>query len=186
MGRLVYSMLASADGYTADAHGRFDWAAPDERVHAYVNDLASSVGTYLYGRRMYDVMTYWESVPDDATQPSVARDWARHWRAAEKVVYSRTLAEPRTARTRVERAFEPDAVRALVAAADGDVAVSGPTLAAAALRAGLVAEAWLVLFPVIVGGGTPLFPPGLRLDLALLEAREVGSGVAVLRYAVGR
>jgi len=184
--RLIYSMLQSADGYTADERGAFGWAAPDERVHAYVNALASSVGTYLYGRRMYDVMAFWETAPDDASQPAAVGAWARHWRAADKVVYSRTLDAPRSARTRIERAFEPDAVRALVAGARRDVAVSGPELAAQALRAGLVDEIQQIVFPVIVGGGTRFLPAGVRLDLALLEARDVGSGVVVLRHAVRR
>lgn len=184
MARLIYSMLQSLDGYTEDARGRFDWAAPDAEVHAYANALGAPIGTYLYGRRMYDTMVYWETALDQPGQPPVVAEWARQWQAADKVVYSRTLAEPRSARTRIARAFEPDAVRALKAAAERDLAVSGPTLGVQALRAGLVDELQLIVFPVVVGGGTRFLPADVRLDLALLEERRFASGVVALRYAV--
>ncbi|HLA62810.1 MAG TPA: dihydrofolate reductase family protein [Rhodothermales bacterium] len=184
MARLIYSMLTSLDGYTEDAEGKFGWAAPDEEVHAYANELALPVGTYLYGRRMYETMVYWETAPDTPDEPPVFRDWARQWRAAEKVVYSSTLPEPRSARTRIERAFDPDAVRRLKAEADRDIAVAGPDLAAHALRAGLVDEIQMIAFPVVVGGGKRFLPDRVRLDLNLIESRCFGNGVAALRYAV--
>ena len=186
MARLIYWMLTSLDGYTADEHGNFGWAAPDEEVHAYANQLAAPIGVYLYGRRMYETMVYWETAPTDVGEPQVALDWARHWQAAEKVVYSRTLAGPRSARTRIERAFDPDALRWLKRSAGHDIAVSGPQLAGQALWAGLVDELHLLICPVIVGGGTRFFPDGVRLDLTLLEERRFASGVAALRYAVRR
>lgn len=136
MARLIYSMLMSLDGYTEDEGGRFGWARPDEEVHSYVNELTSSVGTYLYGRRMYDTMVYWETAHTVPGQPGFVLDWARHWQAAEKIVYSRALAEPRSARTRIEREFDPSAVRRLKASAERDVAVGGPELAGQAIRAG--------------------------------------------------
>jgi dihydrofolate reductase len=184
MARLIYGMIQSLDGYTEDAQGKFGWGAPDEEVHSYVNELASSVGTYLYGRRMYETMVYWETAHTDPDQSPVVLDWARQWQAAEKVVYSRTLAEPRSARTRIEREFDPEAVRRLKADAGHDITVNGPELAGQALRAGLVDEIQMIVYPVIVGGGKRFFPEGVRLDLELLEERRFGNGVVVLRYAV--
>lgn len=186
MTRLIYSMLTSLDGYTADEQGGFGWAAPDEEVHAYVNQLAAPVGVYLYGRRMYETMVYWETAPTSAGEPQVVLDWARRWQAAEKVVYSRTLAEPRSARTRIERACDPDALRRLKRGAACDIAIAGPHLAAQALQVGLVDEIHLLVCPVVVGGGTRFFPDGVRLDLDLLEERRFGSGVVALRYTVSR
>lgn len=184
MARLIYGMMQSLDGYTEDAHGKFGWSTPDEAVHAYVNELGASVGTYLYGRRMYETMVYWETADAEPDQPQVILDWARDWQAAEKIVVSRTLAEPRSARTRIERKFDPDAVRHLKAGADRDIAVAGPTLAAEALRAGLVDEIQMIISPVVVGGGNRFFPGDLRLTLDLLEERRFENGVVVLRYAV--
>ena len=185
MARLIYGMIQSLDGYTEDEHGRFGWGAPeDEEVHACVNELASSVGTYLYGRRMYETRVYWETAHPIPDQPRVELDWARQWRAAEKVVYSRTLAEPRSERTRIEREFDPDAVRRLKADAGHDILVAGPGLAAQALRAGLVDELQMIVCPVVVGGGKRFFPDGVRLDLELVEERRFGNGVVVLRHAV--
>lgn len=187
MAKLIYSMLTSSDGYTEDARGAFGWGAPaDAEVHAYVNALASSIGTYLYGRRMYETMVYWETAHTVSDQPPVVLDWARRWQATEKIVYSRTLPGPRSARTRVEREFDPEAVRRLKATADRDIAVAGPELAGHAIRAGLVDEVQALLCPVVVGGGRRFFPDGVRLELDLLETRQVGSGVAALRYAVRR
>ncbi len=178
-------MLTSLDGYIEDEHGGFGWAAPhDEETHAYINELASSVGTYLYGRRMYETMVYWETAQTLPDLPPFVLDWARQWQAAEKIVYSKTLAEPGSARTRLGGEFEPDAVRRLKADAEHDIAVAGPELAAQALRAGLVDEIQMIIFPVVVGGGKQFFPDGVRLDLELLEERRLGSGVIVLRYAV--
>jgi dihydrofolate reductase len=184
MAKLIYSMILSLDGYTEDAHGDFSWGAPDEEVHAYVNELASSLGAYLYGRRMYETMVYWETAHLLPDQSLLELDWARQWQAAEKIIYSRTLAAPRSAHTRIEREFDPDAVRRLKETAAHDIAVAGPGLAAHALRAGLVDELQMIISPVIVGGGTRFFPKDVRLDLELLEGRRFGNGVVVLRYGV--
>jgi dihydrofolate reductase len=187
MAKLIYSMLTSLDGYTEDEHGDFGWGAPaDEEVHSYINELASSVGTYLYGRRMYETMVYWETAHTIADQPPFVLDWARQWQAAEKIVYSRTLAEPRSARTRIEREFDPDGALRLKANANHDLTVDGPELAGHAIRAGLVDEFQMIVCPVIVGGGKRFFPDGVRLDLDRLEERRFGNGVAALRYAVRR
>ena len=185
MGKLIYGMIMSLDGYVEDEHGRFGWGAPeDEEVHSYINELASSVGTYLYGRRMYETMVFWETALTIPDQPQFVLDWARQWQAAEKIVYSRTLAEPRSARTRIEREFDPDAVRRLKAGAEHDITVDGPELAAQAIRGGLVDEFQMIVCPVVVGGGKRFFPDGVRLDLELVEERRFGNGVVVLRYAV--
>jgi dihydrofolate reductase len=181
MGRLIASSLASLDGYVADADGRFEWAAPDAEVHAAVNDLERQVGTMLLGRRMYEVLAVWETMDDP--EPVMA-DFAQIWRAAEKVVYSTTLEQPSTARTRIERTFDPEAVRALKAGTDRDLSVGGPHLAAQAFAAGLVDEVQLFLSPVIIGGGTRALPDGVRVGLALQDERRFGNGVVFLRYAV--
>jgi dihydrofolate reductase len=180
--RLIYSAIASLDGYTADADGVFDWAAPDEEVHAFVNDLERPVGTYLYGRRMYDVMVAWETMELDG-EPAAMRDFAAIWRAADKVVYSRTLSTATSARTRIEPAFDPDAVRELKAAADRDIGIGGPELAGQAIAAGLVDEYQLFLTPIVVGGGTRALPDGVRVPLELVEERRFANGVVYLRYA---
>jgi dihydrofolate reductase len=177
---LVYSVIASLDGYTADAEGKFDWAEPDEEVHAFVNDLERGIGTYLYGRRMYETMRYWETVPAGG-QSAVSRDYAEIWRAAEKVVYSATLQAASSARTRIERLFDPAAVKELKE--QGDVSIGGPTLAAAAIRAGLVDECHLLVTPVAVGGGTPVFPHGARVPLRLVDEWRFAGGVVYLRYS---
>ena len=184
MVKLMYSAIASLDGYIADAAGRFDWSAPDEEVHAFVNDLERPVGTYLYGRRMYEVMRAWETMDASADEP-VTGDFAAIWRAADKVVYSRTLDAVSTQRTRLEHAFDPAAVRRLKASAGRDLSVGGAGLAAAALAAGLVDEVHLFLSPVVVGGGTRALPDGLRLDLELLDERRFAGGVVYLGYRVG-
>lgn len=185
MARLIYGMITSLDGYTEDERGRFGWGAPeDEDVHSYINELGSSVGTYLYGRRMYETMVFWETAHTIPDQPPFIHDWARQWQAAEKIVYSRTLAEPRSARTRIEREFDPDAVRRLKADTRHDISVDRPELAAQALRSGLVDEVQMIVCPVVVGGGKRFFPDGVRLNLALVEQRRFGNGVAVSRYAV--
>ena len=184
MAGLVYSVIASLDGYVTDAGGDFGWAAPDEEVHRYVNELERPVGTYLYGRRMYEVMRYWETAGAEPGRHPVAQDFAAIWRAADKVVYSTTLDAPSTARTRLERSFEPEAVRRMVAEAERPVGVGGPTLAAEALRAGLVGTCHLFLVPVVVGGGTPVFPAGVRLGLDLVGERRFASGFVHLHYRV--
>jgi dihydrofolate reductase len=184
MARLIYSAIASLDGYVADADGNFDWAAPDEEVHGFVNDLERPIGSYLYGRRMYDTMVYWESADAVADQSPVMLDFARIWQSADKIVYSRSLERPRSARTRIERGFDPDAVRLLKASAERDLTVGGAELAAQAFRAGLVDECQLFLAPVLVGGGTRALPDGVRLRLELLGERRFRSGVVFLRYGV--
>jgi dihydrofolate reductase len=184
MGKLIYSAIASLDGYTADEQGNFDWAAPDEEVHAFVNDLERPIGTYLYGRHMYEVMAPWENAQTFEDQRPVMQDFARIWQAADKIVFSRTLDAVSSARTRIERDFDPDAVRQLKAAAARDITVGGSHLAAEALKAGLVDELQLFLTPIIVGGGTAELPQQLRLQLKLLDERQFESGVVYLRYAV--
>ena len=181
---LIYSMLISVDGYVEDEHGRFDFAAPDEEVHSYINQLASSVSTYLYGRRMYEMMVYWETAHTVPNQPQFVLDWARQWQAAEKIVYSRTLAEPRSARTRIEREFDPDVVRRLKGDARHDITVDGPGLAAHALRAGLVDELQMIVCLVVIGGGKRFFSDRVRLTLELVDELRFRHGVVGLRYAV--
>jgi dihydrofolate reductase len=183
MAKLVYAAIASLDGYVADADGRFDWSAPDEQVHRFVNELERPVGTHLYGRRMYEVMAVWETMADP---DPVMRDYAEIWRAADKVVYSKTLAAASSARTRIERAFDPDAVRELKATAERDVTVGGPELAGQALAAGLVDELHLFVNPVVIGGGTRALPDDVRVQLELLDERRFDNGVAYLRYATRR
>jgi dihydrofolate reductase len=180
---LVYSAIASLDGFVADETGGFSWAAPDEEVHAFVNDLERGVGTYLYGRRMYEVMAFWETAEADDPS-SVGADYAAVWRAADKVVFSTTLHEVTTARTRLEPAFDPEAVRRLKDASKRPLSVGGPTLAAEALGAGLVDECHLFLVPVVVGGGLGCLPAHVRLDLELLDERRFASGVVYLRHRV--
>ena len=182
MGKLIYSAIMSLDGYVADEDGNFDWAEPDEEVHTFVNDLERRVGTYLYGRRMYEVMAYWETASTQADQPPFARDYAEVWQSADKVVYSRTLEGVSSARTRIERDFEPEAVRQLKAAAGADLSVGGPGLATEALKAGLVDELHLFLSPVVVGGGNRAFGDDVRQRLELLDERRFGNGVAHLHY----
>jgi dihydrofolate reductase len=176
---LIYSAIVSLDGYTTDDQGKFDWAEPDEEVLAFINDLERPIGTYLYGRRMYEVMQYWENA-DLAGQSAAVRDYARIWRSADKIVYSTSLPEPSTARTRIERRFDPEAVRTLTQ--DGDVSIGGPTLAAHAIRAGLVDEYQRFVTPVVVGGGTPALPSGTRAALDLVGEVRFASGVVYLRH----
>ncbi len=183
MGKLIYSMITSLDGYVNDSDGQFDWATPDEELHAFINERSRSLGTYLCGRRMYEVMSYWETAHTEPNQPPVFLDYARIWQAADKVVYSTTLTEVVSERTRIERAFDPDAVRRLKAESALDLSVDGPHLAAQAIRAGLVDEYQLYVAPVVVGEGTRFFPDDVRVDLELLEERRFGNGVVTLRYA---
>jgi dihydrofolate reductase len=182
MGRLIYSTNVSLDGYVADQHGSFDWSEPDEEVHVYTADLLRPMGTHLYGRRMYDVMVFWET--SDDPEPFM-RDFAQLWRAADKIVYSRTLAQTSSERTRIEPDFDVDAVRELVAASSSDVLIGGAELAGQALAAGLVDEIHSFVHPVLVGGGSRWLPDGVRLDLALLDTRRFG-GVVHLHHRVGR
>ncbi len=184
MARLHYTAITSLDGYVCDVNGDFGWSAPDEEVHQFVNDLQRPIGTYLYGRRLYEVMRFWES-PDLTDEPEVMRDFAQIWQAADKVVYSTTLPAPFTARTRIERNFDVPVIRELKAAATRDLSVGGPELAAHALRAGLVDECHQFLSPVIVGGGHRFLPDGLRLDLQLLDEHRFADGVVHLHYRLG-
>lgn len=182
MSRLIYTTIASLDGYVADADGNFDWAAPDEEVHRFVNDLERPIGTYLYGRRMYEVMVFWEGADALADRSPLAQDFAAIWQAAEKVVYSKTLAVVSSARTTIEADFDPEAVRRLKAGAHHDINVAGPHLAAQAIAAGLVDEYHLFIAPVIVGGGTRSLPNGVLVGLELLDERRFGSGMVHLHY----
>jgi dihydrofolate reductase len=185
MAKLIYMMNTSLDGYVEDEHGDFGWTAPkDEEVHTWIFEHVSSFRTCLYGRRVYETMLYWETAHTFPDQPQFVLDFARQWQTAEKIVYSRTLAEPRSARTRIERAFDPDAVRTLKANAGSEMAVAGPELAAEAIRAGLVDELQMRICPVVVGGGKRYLPSGVRLDLKLVEERRFRSGEVFLRYAV--
>jgi dihydrofolate reductase len=182
MASLIYSAIASLDGYVADENGKFDWAAPDEEVHTFVNDLERPVGTYLYGRRMYEVMVYWETAHTLADQPPFIQDFAEIWQAADKIVYSKTLEAVSSARTRIERDFDPEAIRELKAVAGRDLTVGGPELAAQAFEAGLVDEVQLFLAPVVVGGGNRSLPDNVRMNLELLDERRFGNGMVYLRY----
>ena len=181
MANLICLTLCSLDGYVADERGNFDWAEPAEDVHALVNDLSRPVGTFLLGRRMYEVLVAWETLAT-SDQPAVIRDFAGIWHAMDKIVYSTTLEEVSSARTTIERDFDPDAVRALKASADRDLGIGGPQLAAHAIRAGLVDEYQLFVVPTVVGGGTRFFPDGIRLDLDLIDQRRFGNGTVHLRY----
>lgn len=184
LAKLTYSAITSLDGHIEDEDGNFDWAAPDDEVHNFVNDLERPVGTYLYGRRMYDVMVYWETAYTLAGQPPVGQDFAEIWRAADKIVYSTTLGTVSSARTRIERAFDPEAVRQMKATTERDITVGGPGLAAQAIRAGLVDEYQLFVTPIVVGGGKRSLPNNVRLKLELLDERRFGSGVVYLHYRI--
>jgi dihydrofolate reductase len=184
MVKLIYSPIASLDGYVEDEQGKFDWAAPDDEVHAFVNELERPIGTYLYGRRMYETMVFWETVSDGADQPAVIRDFAEIWRAAEKIVFSRTLQTAASARTHIERTFDPDAVRRLKEAAGADITIGGAELAGQAIAAGLVDELHLFLGPIIVGGGKRALLDDIRVPLALLDERRFRNGVVHLHYRV--
>jgi dihydrofolate reductase len=181
MAKLIYSALTSLDGYLADEEGNFDWAMPDEEVHTFINDLERPVGTHLYGRRMYETMVYWETAHTMADHP-VEQDFAEIWRAAEKVVYSNTLETVSSARTRIERAFDPDAIRQMKASAERDISVGGPDLSAQAFWAGLVDECHLFLAPIVIGGGKRALPEGVRVVLELLDERRFGNGMVYLHY----
>ena len=184
MAKLIYSAITSLDGFVADEDGNFDWAEPDEEVHAFVNDLERPIGTYLFGRRMYETMVYWENPPGLADQSPVFRDYTEIWRAAAKVVFSRTLETVSSARTRIEREFDPEAVRRMKAAADRDLTVGGPELAAQAFRAGLVDDCHLFVTPVVVGGGKRTLPSNVHMRLELLDERRFGNGVVHLYYRI--
>jgi len=182
MAKLIYSAIASLDGYIEDAQGNFAWAAPDDEVHAFVNDLERNVGTFLYGRRMYETMVFWDSPPDVAELPPVEQDYAQIWQAADKIVYSRTLTSVSSGKTRIEREFDAETVRQLKETARRDLTIGGPDLAVKAIAAGLVDEYQLFLVPVIVGGGKRFLPDGVRESLELLDERRFGNGTVYLQY----
>ena len=181
MAALIYSAIASLDGFVADDHGRFGWAEPDEQVHTFINDLLRPVGTYLCGRALYEVMAYWER-PQEAAAAAYLHDFATIWQAADKIVYSKTLGALSTGRTRVEREFDPEAVRQMKASAERDLTVAGPDLAAHAFRAGLVDEWHLLVAPIVVGGGKRSLPNNVRLKLELIDERRFGNGMVYLHY----
>jgi len=182
MAKLIYSAIMSLDGYIVDQDGKFDWAVPDEEVHRFINDLERAVGTYLYGRRMYETMAGWETDPSFAAESPFMRDFAEIWQAANKIVYSRTLETIATARTRLERDFDPQVVRQLKATIRHDILICGLVLASYAFRAGLVDQCHLFLAPIVVGGGKRSLPTNVRLELELLEERRFGNGMVHLRY----
>ncbi len=186
MAKLIYSAIASLDGYVADEDGNFDWAVPDEEVHAFINDLDRPIGTYLYGRRMYETMVGWETDPTPAERSPLMRDFAQIWQAADKIVYSKTLEAVSTARTRIERDFDPEAVQQMKALAGRDLIVGGPELAAQAFKDGLVDECHLFVAPMVVGGGKRSLPDNVRLKLELLDERRFGSGMVYLYYRTRR
>lgn len=185
MAKLIYSAIASLDQYVEDDEGKFDWAAPDNEVHGFVNELERPIGVYLYGRRMYQTMVFWETVGTAADQPSVSRDFAEIWRGAEKIVYSRTLQTVSSARTRIERDFDSDAVRRLKQTSGPDITIGGAELAGQAIELGLVDECHLFLAPIVVGGGKRALPNNVRTRLELLSERRFESGFVHLHYRVG-
>lgn len=184
MAKLIYSANASLDGYVEDKQGNIEWATPDDEVFAFLTDFYRPIGTYLYGRRLYETMVFWETASTSGDQPAVARDWAEIWQAADKIVYSRTLQTPSSDRTRVEREFDPAAIEQLKQASARDITIGGPALASAAMAAGLVDECHLLLGPILVGGGKRALPDGLRVQLELLDERRFRSGVVHLRYRI--
>ncbi|GAB3590664.1 dihydrofolate reductase family protein [Angustibacter peucedani] len=184
MGRLSFTAITSLDGYVADAEGRFDWSMPDEQVHAFVNDLERGIGTHLYGRRLYEVLVAWETL--DVEDSPIMADYAQIWRGADKVVFSRTLQEVGSRRTTIERELDVEAVRRFVDEQPDDVSIGGPTLAAEALRAGIVDDVHLLMSPVVVGGGTRALPDDVRLDLELVSERRFDNGVVHLHHRLRR
>lgn len=182
MAKLIYVSNVSLDGYTEDEHGSFDWSATDDELFAFITDLVRPLGTHLYGRRMYDTMAVWETDPAVGAQSALMADFANVWQSADKVVYSTTLDAPATAKTRLEREFDPASVRDMKASATSDLMVGGPNLAAHAFEAGLVDECHLLIRPIVLGGGKPALPSGVRADLELLDDRQLGNGVVYLRY----
>ena len=184
MAKLIYSAITSLDGYVADAKGKFDWAVPDDEVHAFINALERPIGTYLYGRRMYDTMVAWEHPETFADDRPVMQEYAKIWKAAEKIVYSRTLEHVSSARTRIERTLDVEMLRRLKASAKRDISVGGPELAGQLIRAGLVDECALFLTPIIVGGGSSALPGNVRVQLGLEAERRFGNGMVYVRYCI--
>ena len=184
MAKLIYAFLASLDGYIADDAGGFEWAFPGEEVLDFINAAEREVGTYLYGRTMYEMMIGWENDPALAAQSPKSAEFAEIWQAAEKVVFSRSLEAVSTKRTRIERSFDPDLVRAIKAEASQDLNISGADVAASAWRAGVIDECQVFVAPMLVGSGKRMFPDDLRQPLELLDERRFGNGMVFLRYAV--
>jgi dihydrofolate reductase len=184
MAKLIYVANVSLDGYIEDAHGSIEWTAPSDEVFAFITDLVRPVGTYLYGRRMYETMAVWETQPALAAQSELMADFANVWQAADKTVYSTTLHVASTANTRLEGRFDPNSLRDMKASADGDMTVGGPILAAHAFNAGLVDECQLFIHPVLVGQGKPAFPSAARIQLDLLDEHRFGNGVVNLHYRI--
>lgn len=182
--KLIYSAITSLDGYVADTEGNFDWSAPDDEVHRFVNDLERPIGTYLYGRRMYEVMVYWQTAPTRSLEPSAEEEYAEIWQAADKIVYSTSLETISSAKTRIERGFDPEKIKQLKAAAARDISMGGPTLAAQAMKLGLVDECHLFLSPIVVGGGRQALPDNVRVELDLLDERRFRNGVVQLHYRI--
>jgi dihydrofolate reductase len=185
MAKMIYSAIMSLDGYVADEDGNFDWGEPDAEVHSFINELERPFGIYLYGRRLYEVMVAWETLNTDK-QPPHMQNFAQMWQGADKIVYSRTLESVSSARTRIEREFDPDAVRKMKAGGGRDIVVGGPALAAQAFRAELVDECHLFVAPIVVGGGKQSLPNNVRLNLELLDERRFGNGMVHLRYRTKR
>ena len=184
MSKLIYSSITSVDGYMEDASGNFEWARPDEEVFAFINDLERPIATYLYGRRMYETMVFWETAGDDSGESSATADFTDLWQAADKIVYSTTLEKVQSARTRIERVFDPAAVREIKDASTRDMTVAGPQLAASAIKAGLVDELQLFVTPAVIGAGKPALPENVRLNVELLDERRFGNGTVYLRYGI--
>ena len=182
MAKLIYLINSSLDGYIEDRDGKFDWAEPDDQVHRFVNDLERSTGTHLYGRRMYETLAVWETDPSLAAMSDIMRDYAEIWQAMDKIVYSRTLPAALTARTRIEREFNPEAVRRLKQTSERDISIAGSELAGQAFKFGLIDEYQLMLWPVVVGGGKPSLPSNVPVMFKLLEERRFESGMVYLRY----
>ena len=182
--KLIYSMLISLDGYTEDESGKFDWAMPDETLHKYTNTLSANVGTYLYGRKMYEVMVFWETADQAPNIPDYIRDWAIQWQSSQKIVFSSGLSEVQSRHTQIRKTFDIEEVKALKDSAQHDLAINGPELATHAFKAGLIDEIQMIIFPVVVGGGKRFIPEGLKLALELIEEKTFESGVVVLKYRV--
>ena len=183
MAKLIYSMITSLDGYAAAAEGDLGTGAEDEEVHTFIGDIFRPVRTFLYGRRMYETMVFWETADAEPDVPPHILEYARDWQAAEKIVYSTTLQSVSSAKTKIERTFDPDAIRKLKAESDHDISVDGPNLAAQAIRAGLVDEYHLFITTSVVGGGKRFFPEGVRLDMELVDERTFKTGLIYARYS---
>jgi dihydrofolate reductase len=189
MGKLIYLITTSLDGYVADENGKFDWAMPSEEVHSFVNDSLRNVGTILMGRNLYETMKVWDDIPTEGTSgpymdgPSAAmNDFAKIWRAASKIVYSTTMTDVTIANTTLERSFDPSAIQKLVASSDKDFDIGGPHLAAAAIKANIIDEYHQIIVPLILGGGNHWLPGGNKNKLELTDLRKFANGFVHLQY----